>query len=49
MKENLEKATTDTSDRTQQRVIFTEDLKNTTYLVENNQEQLDLLSAMIRA
>lgn len=45
MKENV----TDAEEtRNQDRMIFTEDLKNTTYLVENKPEELELLCAMIK-
>lgn len=32
----------------QDRMIFTEDLKNTTFLIENKPEDLELVSSMIK-
>ena len=46
MRSNVDPAAEET--HAQDRMIFTEDLKNTTFLIENKQEDLQLLSSMIK-
>ena len=45
MRENVDSNTQETL--AQERMVFTEDLKNTSFLVDNKEEELDLLTAMI--
>ena len=46
MRENIDPNASET--HAQDHMIFTEDLKNTTFLIENKPEDLDLLSSMIK-
>ena len=45
MRENVDSNAAETL--AQDRMVFTEDLKNTSFLVDNKEEELDLLTAMI--